>query len=110
RPAAGEPPYMSIGEPLPSRRTIIIDTSNMQPVPIGEVGELLVTSDHSVKQYLNKPEETESSFVRINGEVYYRTGDYVRGSEDGQIFYVERSADILKHKGYRVSASEVETV
>ena len=107
---AGEPPYMSIGVPLPSRRTIIVDTANMQPVPIGEVGELLVTSEHSVKQYLNKPEETESSFVRINGEVYYRTGDYVRGSEDGQIFYVERSADILKHKGYRVSASEVEAV
>jgi len=110
RPAAGEPPYMSIGVPLPSRRTIIVDTSNMQPVPMGEVGELLVTSDHSVKQYLNKPEETENSFVRINGEMYYRTGDYVKAGEDGQIFYVERSADILKHKGYRVSASEVEAV
>jgi long-chain acyl-CoA synthetase len=107
---AGEPPYMSIGVPLPSRRTLIVDTTNMQPVPVGEVGELLVTSDHSVKQYLNRPDETEKSFVRINGEVYYRTGDYVRAGEDGQIFYVERSADILKHKGYRVSASEVEAV
>jgi len=48
--------------------------------------------------------------VRINGEMYYRTGDYVKAGEDGQIFYVERSADILKHKGYRVSASEVEAV
>ena len=30
--------------------------------------------------------------------------------EDGLITYIERSADILKHKGYRVSASEIEAV
>jgi long-chain acyl-CoA synthetase len=61
-----------------------------------------------MKEYLNKPEETASSFVRAAGEAYYRTGDLVRAGEGGQIHYVERSADVLKHKGYRVSASEVE--
>lgn len=107
---AGDPQPMSIGVPLPSRRTIVADPDTLEPVPVGEVGELLVTSDHSVKEYLNKPEETNASFVRLNGNVYYRTGDYVRLGEGNEIFYVERSADILKHKGYRVSASEVEAV
>ncbi len=37
-------------------------------------------------------------------------GDYVRIRDDGQIEYVERSSDIIKHKGYRVSASEIEAV
>lgn len=110
RPDEGEPDPMSIGKPLPSRRTRIADPDTLEPVPHGEVGELLITSDYSMKEYLNKPEETREAFVRLNGEIYYRTKDFVRAGEDGQIFYVERSADILKHKGYRVSASEVEAV
>jgi long-chain acyl-CoA synthetase len=105
-----EPAPMSIGVPLPSRRVKIVDASNLEPVPDGEIGELLVTSDHSMKQYLNKPEETERSFVQIGDEIYYRTGDFVKAGQNGEIIYVERSADILKHKGYRVSASEVEAI
>lgn len=107
---AGDPPPMSIGVPLPSRRVKVVDAETLAPVPDGEAGELLVTSDFSMKEYINKPEETKRSFVQIDGETYYRTGDFVKMGEGGQINYVERSADILKHKGYRVSASEVEAV
>jgi long-chain acyl-CoA synthetase len=107
---AGDPAQMSIGAPLPSRRTRIVDPDTLNAMEPGSVGELLVTSDHSTKGYLNKPDETEKSFVKINGEMYYRTGDFVTSGEDGQIIYVERSADILKHKAYRVSASEIEAV
>lgn len=110
RPGHGDPDPMSIGLPLPSRRAKVVDPSTLEILPPGEVGELVVTSDHSMKEYLNKPAETEASFVPINGEIYYRTGDFVKFGEGGQIYYVERSADILKHKGYRVSASEVEAV
>jgi long-chain acyl-CoA synthetase len=110
RPDDGEPAPMSIGLPLPSRKVKVIDPATMEVLPPDEVGELVVTSKHSVKGYLNKPAETEASFLPINGEIYYRTGDFVRLGADGQIYYVERSADILKHKGYRVSASEVEAV
>jgi long-chain acyl-CoA synthetase len=46
----------------------------------------------------------------IDGKVYYRMGDYVRQGERGDIYYVERSADVIKHKAYRVSASEIEAV
>ena len=37
-------------------------------------------------------------------------GDYVSRDDDGELYYVERSADLIKHKGFRVSASEVEAV
>lgn len=110
RPDQGDPDPMSIGLPLPSRQAKVVDPSTLNVLPPGEVGELVVTSKHSMKEYLNKPAETEASFVPIDGEIYYRTGDFAKFGEDGQIFYVERSADILKHKGYRVSASEVEAV
>ncbi len=37
-------------------------------------------------------------------------GDFVRQTPEGELVYMERLADIIKHKGYRVSASEIETV
>ncbi len=107
---AGEPAPMSIGHPLASRRVRLVDPESLEPVAPGELGELLVTSDFAVKHYLNKPEETAAAFVELDGEVYYRTGDYLKQDDEGQLYYVERSADILKHKGYRVSASEIEAV
>ncbi len=105
-----EPELMSVGVPLKSRQCIVVDPDTLKPVPLGETGELLVTSDYTIKSYWEKPEETARSYVEIDGEVYYRMGDYVRQDEKGQIYYIERSADIIKYKGYRVSASEIEAV
>jgi long-chain acyl-CoA synthetase len=105
-----EPDLMSIGIPLKSRRCKIVDPDTLEPVPAGEIGELLVTSDYAIKHYWNKPEETSRAYVELDGEIYYRMGDYVRQEDRGEIRYVERSADIIKYKGYRVSASEIEAV
>jgi long-chain acyl-CoA synthetase len=100
----------TIGLPLSSRECVIVDPATLEPVAPGESGELLVSSPYTLKGYWNKPEETESVCVEIDGKVFCRMGDYVRKDEDGELFYVERSADIIKHKGFRVSASEVEAV
>jgi len=43
------------------------------------------------------------------GEVHYRTKDVLE-LKNGELCYVDRSADVIKHKGYRVSASEIEAV
>lgn len=100
----------TIGLPLNSRECVIVDPATLEPVAPGESGELLVSSPYTLKGYWNKPEETEKVCVEIDGKVFCRMGDYVRKDEDGELFYVERSADIIKHKGFRVSASEVEAV
>jgi len=105
-----EPELSSIGLPLKTRECKVVDPDTLEPVPMGETGELMVTSDYTVKHYLNKPEETSRSYVDINGKIYYRMGDYVRQGEKGDIYYVERSADVIKHKAYRVSASEIEAI
>ena len=104
------PELMSIGLPLKSRRCRVVDPESLEPVSTGETGELVVTSDYTVKNYWNNPEETRHSYVEIEGQTYYRMGDYVRQDEKGEIYYVERSADIIKYKAYRVSASEIEAV
>jgi long-chain acyl-CoA synthetase len=105
-----EPKPNTIGEPLKSRRCLLVDPDTLEPVPVGETGELLVTPPYTIKEYWKKPEETARSYVKINGDIYYRMGDFVKRDADGDLIYVERSADIIKHKGYRVSASEVEAI
>lgn len=105
-----EPELSSIGLPLKTRECKVVDPDTLEVVPTGETGELVVTSDYTVKHYWNKPEETNRSYIDINGKIYYRMGDYVRQGETGDIYYVERSADVIKHKAYRVSASEIEAV
>ncbi len=105
-----DPKPGSIGMPLKSRECIVVDPDTLVPVPQGESGELLVTSPYTIKEYWKKPDETERAYVEIDGKIYYRMGDFVRQDSDGELSYVERSADIIKHKAYRVSASEVEAI
>ncbi len=103
-----EPAPKTIGTPLKSRTCIVADENTLEPLPVGETGELLITSPYTIKQYWNKPDETERSYVDINGTTYYRMGDFVSMTEKGELQFMERTADVIKYKAYRVSASEVE--
>ncbi len=103
-----EPSPTVIGTPLKTRKSIVVDRDTLEKLPPGELGELLVTSPYTLKEYVNKPEETAYSYVQLNGDIYYRMGDYVKMNERGELEFVERTADIIKYKAYRVSASEVE--
>jgi long-chain acyl-CoA synthetase len=105
-----EPSPRAIGYPLKSRACLVVDPETLAPVAQGESGELLVTSDYTLKEYYQKPEETRRTFVSVAGRTWCRMGDFVSAQPSGELIYVERSADIIKHKGYRVSASEVEAV
>ena len=100
----------TIGLPLTSRQCLVVDPATLEPVAAGNSGELLVTSPWTIKEYWHKPEETGATFVSIGNQVYCRMGDTVRRDEQGELYYVERSADMIKHKGFRVAASEVEAV
>jgi long-chain acyl-CoA synthetase len=109
-PLDKEPIPGSIGVPLPSRETMIVDPETLEEVQPGTPGELLVTSPYISTSYWKKPEETALSYVEIDGKTWYRMNDYVKMNSDGQLVYVDRSADIIKYKGYRVSCSEIEAV
>jgi long-chain acyl-CoA synthetase len=109
-PLDREPVPGSIGRPLPSRDNMIVDPETLQPVEPGSPGELLITSEYISKSYWKKPEESAASYVEIDDKTWYRMNDYVRMDEDGQLYYVDRSADIIKYKAYRVSCSEIEAV
>ncbi|MCP4693722.1 MAG: long-chain fatty acid--CoA ligase [Desulfobacterales bacterium] len=109
-PVNVENPAKSVGRVLPGKKVKIIDPARLQPVEPGEPGELLVSSRPMVAAYLNKPDETADSFIDLDGEKWYRTADIMSMDEEGNLFFVDRTVDVIKHKGYRVSASEIEAV
>jgi long-chain acyl-CoA synthetase len=101
-------PPGSIGKALSTKKVKIIDEATMQEMPVGEAGELLVSSEHMVEAYWNKEEETKEAFVELEGQRWYRTGDVIRKDDKDFYYFVDRTADTIKHKGYRVSSSEIE--
>ena len=103
-------PPKSIGRVVPSKTVKLVDPATLIPVAQGEQGEALVHSDRMVRAYWNKPEETKEAFVEIDGLLYYRTADVLTIDENGQYYFVDRTVDTIKHKGYRVSSSEIEGV
>lgn len=106
----GHPPAGSAGRILRGSKWKLVDPETLEPVPPGQPGELLGTSPFAVKGYWNKPEETKACFVGIDGEVWYRTKDIVRIDDQDRVFYLDRSVDMIKHKGYRIAAAEIERV
>ena len=103
-------PAGSAGRITPIQDVRLVDPDSLEPVPPGEPGELLVSSKHMVKGYWNKPKETAECFANLDGRLWYRSRDIVSLDKDGWLFYLDRSVDTIKHKGYRVAASEIEAV
>ena len=104
-----ETPPKSVGRIMATKKIQIVNPATLEPVKTGDSGELLVSSDHMVTYYLNKPEETFESFIDIDDTKWYRTADVMSLDEDGNLYFVDRTVDTIKHKGYRVSASEIES-
>ena len=109
-PMGEQAPAGSAGKITPLQKVKLVDPDTLEPVSPGEPGEALVSSEHMVRIYWNKPEETAECFMEMEGKLWYRTRDIVRIDEKGWLFYLDRSVDTLKHKGYRVAVSEIEAV
>ncbi len=109
RPGQQIPP-LSMGSVLPNKSVKIVDPETLQEMEPGTPGELLVHSTPMVQGYWNKPQETQQAFLELDGRLWYRTGDIVRMDQEGYLYFVDRTVDTIKHKGYRISASEIEAV
>jgi len=111
-PGECEHGVVPIGEPYPGMRFLAADEQQKE-VPVGEVGELLMTGPQLTLGYYRDPVRTAAAFVRPPGrsEVYYRTGDRVRRPRPGEpLVYLGRVDDQIKIQGYRVELGEIEAV
>ena len=80
--------------------------SNGQVAPAGEVGELQVRGPNIMRGYYRAPEDTAAA---IDAEGWFNTRDLAR-LDDGNLFIVGRTKDLIVHRGFNVYPAEVEAV
>lgn len=108
----GDP--ITIGIPLPNYNLAVLD-EQLNLLPVGERGELVVTGPGLSTGYINLPELTQQKFVpkpaalsALPGNILYRTGDAAIINADGSIDFQGRFDDQVKLRGYRIELGEIE--
>jgi acyl-coenzyme A synthetase/AMP-(fatty) acid ligase len=93
----------SSGVLVPGYEARVVDELG-QPVPTGELGDLIVRGDSTCAFYWNRHEQTKDT---ISGH-WIRTGDKYSQDDDGFFWFAGRSDDMLKVGGIWVSPAEIE--
>ena len=96
-----------IGRPLAGYQLYVVD-QNLNLVPRGAAGELIVAGAGVGRGYLNRPEQTAEKFITFMGQKAYRTGDLVKWSPDGNIDFIGRIDGQVKLRGLRIEMGEIE--
>ena len=90
------------GIPFPGWEVRIMDDAG-EDCPPGTIGRLAIRGPGGI-MYWRNPEKQKEAVV----DGWSLTGDLVYQAEDGCIWHVSRSDDIIKSRGYRVPPGEVE--
>jgi len=101
-----------IGIPIPDLRLYVLD-QEMNPCPIGVLGEMYVGGGGVARGYLYRPELTAERFLTspfVPGEKLYRTGDLARWLPGRDLEYWGRKDHQVKIRGFRVELGEIEAV
>ena len=105
-----EPKPGSMGKPAPGYDIELIDEDGKR-CPANEIGHLVVHLEkgHPIGLFCGYYRNEDQTKAALGGP-WYDTGDTGYYDEDGYIWYVGRSDDIIKSSGFRVSPFEVESV
>ena len=108
------PSPLPIGRPISNTKIYILD-SHLQPVPVGEAGEIHIGGPGLARGYLNNPEVTAAKFIPnpFSSEPearLYKTGDLARYLPNGEIEFAGRRDFQIKIRGFRVEPGEIEAV
>ena len=104
---------ISIGRPIANTVCYVVD-ENLNCVPTGVTGELLIGGRGLARGYRNNPELTAKKFIAdpidaTGQERCFRTGDIVRLNEDGALVFLGRRDQQVKIRGFRVELGEIES-
>ncbi|KAF5630703.1 hypothetical protein F25303_9855 [Fusarium sp. NRRL 25303] len=108
----------NIGHAMDGNHTWVVDPRDHNSlVPVGCVGELLISGPIVTRGYLNDRERTAASFIEDPAWMHffttepvrlYKTGDLVRYCPDGSLMYLGRKDHQVKLHGQRMELGEIE--
>lgn len=105
---------ITIGKPLPNYGMAIVDEA-MNPLELGEKGELVISGPGLSTGYINRDDLTKQKFISIpaglkelHGDRIYLTGDAGSMDEMGRVHLSGRKDDQVKLRGYRIELGEIE--
>lgn len=100
---------VAIGRPTWTSELRVLD-EQLRPT---DDGELYIAGGQLARGYLRRPALTAERFVADPygppGSRMYRTGDRVRRTADGTLFFLGRLDGQIKIRGYRVELGEIES-
>lgn len=107
----------SMGKAIPNAEILVVRPDGTSCAP-HEPGELVHRGSLVALGYWNDPEKTATRYKQAPGlppgivtpELAVWSGDTVKMDEDGYLYFVGRTDEMIKTSGYRVSPSEVEEI
>ena len=100
---------LKIGKPLFNVYESIMDL-DANPLPPNVMGELYIAGLGVSRAYLNRPENNAKAYTEINGIRFYKSGDYAKLHEDGDISIYGRLDNQIKLRGLRIEIGEIESI
>ncbi len=102
-----------IGKPFRNKEIILLDENNQIPED-GSEGEICIRGTGLTLGYYNNFDKTNEVFVqnplnKVYPELIYRTGDIGKFNERGELLFVSRKDNQIKHMGHRIELGEIES-
>lgn len=102
-----EPRPGSVGQLVNDITVKIIDGTTGNRCGIGKDGEICFLFQHPFLGYYGDADSTNAA---VDSDGWLHSGDIGHFDAEGYLFIVDRIKDIIKHRGYQISPSEIEEV
>lgn len=101
----------SVGKAMPNCEVFIVDQEGNE-VSTGQTGELVIRGSNVMQGYWKDLDLTSKTYRdrRYPAERVLFSGDYFRKDDSGFLYFLGRKDEMIKSRGERISAREVESI
>jgi acyl-coenzyme A synthetase/AMP-(fatty) acid ligase len=101
--------FSPTGRILPDMQVLLLN-KKYKEVNAGETGELFVAGPCLADGYLNNSKMTKEKFLNLNGQIYFKTGDFANYMYDGRLVIEGRSNFIFYRGSSKINLTQVQQI